>query len=377
MLRPSAAGNFTFSVTVQSAFARVRIDDNSLIECNALGSGAEKTCSANYDIPVPFFESGAALVYVEVTGMPGAVRAVLLYQAAGSSSAAAPVPPAWLSPNLTAAETAYLTAREAAEVGWGSWDSFDALSRVLLPSGLAATVSLLDQSSGQVLAGLGNKGMSCDPAAFPARMGLHDAGYTEIEQIWFRNFTVRFETTTSAGGDLLALLTVLGAPPPPLGQVQLRVQLGVPSTWLPRNCSVTSGGGRLAGQCPGVRPDLAVWPSADDAPSIRGWDATSFRLALPGPGSQVAFSTGSAAMSRDAIAAAVSAARQTLVASYAARGGAANNDTVAGLAAGVGWSTIYSPVDGIVAPVMRGNPWGLSPYGYVLFLWVMHETIWR
>jgi len=380
-LTPPSAGNYTFTVEVAGGVAHVRVDDHLLALCRApAGAGAAVNCTARFVVPVPFYLSGdgssALLVEFSATGGGVGPASLRLFAREEPGGADADVPLSWLGPALPPAYAAYLAAREAAEAGagWGSHDSFDMLSAVRLPSGLAAVATLT--AGNATLARLGASGPECSAKTFPARYGLHsaaaDAGgarfYAEIEQLWFAGWTLRVEFASDADGGLAALATVVSAPQPPTEALWLNVTFAVPSTYFNRVCSgaADAARSRLVGACPGFE-DTPLWPSVEDAGGA-AWGAATLSLQVPpATGAAVAYSTGAAPASRAAVAAVVAAARAALVAEYAAYGD--DNETAAGLAVAVSWNSVYAPHEGVYTPVFRGDPWGLGPFGVVMFLW--------
>ena len=256
---------------------------------------------------------------------------------------------------------------------WGTYHTFDMLSVALLPSGLTVSAALSTADGSSSVSFLGANGPACSTAqnplaVFPARFGLHSpdgASYAEVEAVWLAGYEIRVEVA-GLGEDVAVLVTVVsvpptvaaepGAAPPPL---VVNVTAGTPPSWAPRTCSsLAAPGPALLGTCPGFE-DVLVWPSTEDAP-FAAWFPRAFQLPIAGAvGAQVAWATGAAARSLPSIAAAVTAARAALVNGYLDRAGPANNETLAGMGAVMGWNAAYGPRQGIVAPISRGNFWNM------------------
>ena len=176
----------------------------------------------------------------------------------------------------------------------------------------------------------------------------------------FQGYELRFEVA-AGGDDANIVLSVTSLPSSPSQPLTVSVTGGSPPTWLPRTCSAAGAGPAgpaLVGACAGF-PDVSVWPSEDDAPAAV-WTSEGFTLPIPSVvGASVAWSTGASPRARADILSTVAAARATLVSGYLSRTGPALNETLAGMGAVFAWTATFGPHQGIVAPITRGNFWGM------------------
>eukprot|EP01063_Lacrimia_lanifica_P006841 TRINITY_DN14313_c0_g1_i1.p1 TRINITY_DN14313_c0_g1~~TRINITY_DN14313_c0_g1_i1.p1 ORF type:complete len:660 (+),score=213.63 TRINITY_DN14313_c0_g1_i1:174-1982(+) len=226
-----------------------------------------------------------------------------------------------------------------------------------------------DAAQKVALSNLGAAGPSCDRGVFPATHGLHArrGEYTEIASVDFNGGQYRVESAT-VNGEVWAVVTTLGAPASPS---VLNVTVGVPATWVPRQCVVTTDAAQKAvrSACPGFPVRTFHAAGAEGAVSGSG---LVIPLAADVGGVAALYSyneaAGGAMPTAAEVAAAVAEARAALLKTYAASGG--HNETHAGVAAGIAWNVIYTPLEGIVTPVFRGAPWPLAQaHRYVLFEW--------
>jgi hypothetical protein len=134
-------------------------------------------------------------------------------------------PGLWSATAPTAYERAeYLQVKHRLAKGWGSWDSRNILSQVLLPEGLSVQVGFKQTTW------IGNEYLDTaligrsDPDAERIRPGLHalDGSYSEFEVHW-RDVDARI-TTAAEGDDLVMLVSPLKHPARPVTAV---VQIGM------------------------------------------------------------------------------------------------------------------------------------------------------
>jgi hypothetical protein len=420
--------NVSFSVIADGgAYVRLRVDDHPLIEGQVV-SGPSSSTRAYYPVPVPAYSLGAARIFVEYVWTnassqpPGSFPTVFsLLMDVGDGKGPLPLPPSALSPALPDPDAAYLAAREENESGWGTFYSNDLLTFALLPEGIAVRVAFRTEEAtataeetgeeeraasqqqrgpdtpgtgtvSHVLTQVGADGPSCNTAKWPVQLGLHSVlprlAYSELAQVQWRGWVWRVEaallppnSSSSSDGDIAIVVTTLAAPSSPSAvPAFLDASFYVPPEWAPRWCGVTGSATppSLAADCPtspSKDPLLLLLPASDALqPTL---NASTLTLTLPLPssvGSAAALYTqrsqsGSTPIPTAALAAAAAAARASLVANLTAAYGPDDNNTAAGLAASVAWNVVFSPLEGLVVPVFRGNPWGLSGRGYVLFLW--------
>lgn len=415
--QPSHPGSspFTFSVQTDSpsSFTTLRVDDHPLLVAWAGTSsvpGGSGNSSAFYPVPLPGYGqygtpglAGGSTLHIEYTWNPllrgaqaGGPQYWRLLVSGPGLPTPSPVPSSWLSPSLPPWEESYLAAKEEAEgagggegtaTTWGTYYSFDVLTLSRLPDGLSLSSSL--QVGNRTLSGVGQTGPSCNtssPYWGEIRLGPHGTGvnrslYSVIESLPFQGWEWRVEYAALDGGaDVAILLTVLAAPQAPQAEAYVHLAWGVPLDWAPRWCNTTlpldlnTSTPALPATCPGVGAPTPTWVHlATDTDIPFTIDAGTARLSvgpLPAlPGTVLAYYTGSTAYSSAQLEGVVGAARAALLDGAYGGSGEEDNETMAGMAASIGWNTVYVPLEGLVAPVTRGNPWGLSPRGYVLFLW--------
>lgn len=324
----------SFGATAASApgaLFKLWVDDHLLV--HAQTNSANHSVLGYYPLLIP--ASGSRL-RGEFAALGEAAFARLL-SAPTASGPWTPVPSALLAPTQSAAEDAYQQRRSAEEAGWGTWDSGDMLSSVLLPSGLAFPLAFKDAQSGRVTRQVG---FSC---AGP-RAGLHSArgNYTEIEALELEGgaATVRVETATTDGGDLVILVTTLSAP-----RAQGVTVVASASNMLPFSaCAASAAPNALRMACAGERA-VTLRPVAAAAAPAPG----ALALPLPPAGGSLAFTTAAQPMTLAQAVAVVAAQRQALLALFAPYdAGQQLNETFAGLYTSIAWTAVYSPTQGIV-----------------------------
>ena len=329
----------TYGAQGSGAMLKLWLDDHFLI--NAQSSNSESSSVGYY--PLPLSPTGS-LLRVEYAAIGENATAQVAY----SLSAAGPwtpLPADLLSPAIPAPEDAYQARRSAEEVGWGTFDAKDMLSSVLLPSGLAFPLSFYDAGAKQATAHIQ---MECSSSL---RVGLHAArgDYTEIESLALNGgaATVRVETATTAGGELIVLISTLTAPRGNDVTVIIDASNALPYS----ACESSAAAGGLSMACAGT-PAVKLQPAGGAAAAAAATDtpgaapSAQLTFSLPAAGASLALTTAPGGLSLAAAQRAVANRRAELVAAFDTHG--QMNETFAGLFTAVAWTTIYSHTQGLV-----------------------------
>lgn len=239
--------------------------------------------------------------------------------------------------------------------GWGTWDSRNVLSQVLLPDGLSLTVAFkqvnwlgadfLDRAL------IGQEGEN-DARVRP---GLHslDGSYTELELEW-RGIHAKVETAAK-GDDLVILVRPIEKPK--LG-ASLVVEIGLP--WN-RKGHLSREGNELVARMPGRLVRVYDTGSLREDPYI---PVSTPYLVVPLDG-PIGISTGKA-RSVEEIEGFLSQSRAAMEQRAAALGPL--RETSLAVESGIAWNTIYEPrYDRVVSTV--GRLWNEEYGGYGLFGW--------
>eukprot|EP00755_Sulcionema_specki_P000981 Sspe_Gene.25808::Locus_10470_Transcript_1_1_Confidence_1.000_Length_2535::g.25808::m.25808 len=322
-----------------SAPCRVWVDDHLMLDCLTPG-----VCEASYSLPIPFFSNGAGAVRIEYTS---AVSTPGFFHLLANGTA---LDPKWMTPDISPAEVAYRTERQQRENGWGKYLSTDMLADVLLPHGVAVRLAWGNASR------LAATGPFCGQ---PFKFGIHATGvYAEIEEVVSDLGTHRVETAYHGDQLLVVVTAVVGPQSNTTGN--LTVSLDVPVELSPRWCSITHSASRLSALCPGFTDVVVAAQNISDGVAVMDLPRT--------PGDYVAFATGEQPPERKKIWELVRAARESVLDRFAKF--KEENETYAGLVTAMAWNTIYTPYEGLVAPIFRGDRWSSAkPHGYLLFEW--------
>ena len=136
------------------SFFRLWVDDHFII--NAQHNSANKTVVSYY--PLVLKPSGS-FVRAEFAVLGDSPTAALWW-ALNATGPWAVLPSNSLAPAASAAEDVYQTRRSTEEVGWNTWDADDMLTSVLLPSGIAYSLSFYDKTAKQTTANVQSKACS-------------------------------------------------------------------------------------------------------------------------------------------------------------------------------------------------------------------------
>jgi len=249
----------------------------------------------------------------------------------------------------------YEAIRERLARGWNSWDTRNVLSQVLLPEGLAVSLSFKQRNwideryLGEALIGRRGEG------AEDVRPGWHalDGRYSSLELRWQR-LHARVETA-HAGDDLVMLVTPLE---PPAKPVDLVVQVSM--CWN-RPGHLSREEDRLLAETAGRTVPVFTTATHTDDPYI-GAASPYLVLRLDGP---VGVSTGTA-RTMEEITAIIERQRAAFAKDAEAAGELA--EAHAAVISGLAWNTIFEPKHGRVVCTV-GRLWNEEYGGYCLFGW--------
>jgi len=249
----------------------------------------------------------------------------------------------------------YEAIRERLARGWNSWDTRNVLSQVLLPEGLAVSLSFKQRNwideryLGEALIGRRGEG------AEDVRPGWHalDGRYSSLELRWQR-LHARVETA-HAGDDLVMLVTPLE---PPAKPVDLVVQVSM--CWN-RPGHLSREEDRLLAETAGRTVPVFTTATHTDDPYI-GAASPYLVLRLDGP---VGVSTGTARTTEE-ITAIIERQRAAFAKDAEAAGELA--EAHAAVISGLAWNTIFEPKHGRVVCTV-GRLWNEEYGGYCLFGW--------
>ena len=249
----------------------------------------------------------------------------------------------------------YEAIRERLARGWNSWDTRNVLSQVLLPEGLAVSLSFKQRNwideryLGEALIGRRGEG------AEDVRPGWHalDGRYSSLELRWQR-LHARVETA-HAGDDLVMLVTPLE---PPAKPVDLVVQVSM--RWN-RPGHLSREEDRLLAETAGRTVPVFTTATHTDDPYI-GAASPYLVLRLDGP---VGVSTGTA-RTMEEITAIIERQRAAFAKDAEAAGELA--EAHAAVISGLAWNTIFEPKHGRVVCTV-GRLWNEEYGGYCLFGW--------
>jgi len=249
----------------------------------------------------------------------------------------------------------YEAIRERLARGWNSWDTRNVLSQVLLPEGLAVSLSFKQRNwideryLGEALIGRRGEG------AEDVRPGWHalDGRYSSLELRWQR-LHARVETA-HAGDDLVMLVTPLE---PPAKPVDLVVQVSM--RWN-RPGHLSREEDRLLAETAGRTVPVFTTATHTDDPYI-GAASPYLVLRLDGP---VGVSTGTARTTEE-ITAIIERQRAAFAKDAEAAGELA--EAHAAVISGLAWNTIFEPKHGRVVCTV-GRLWNEEYGGYCLFGW--------
>ena len=255
--------------------------------------------------------------------------------------------------SVTTDEYTAIQARLAS--GWNHWNTRSVLSQVLLPEGLAVSLSFKQRDwideryLREALIGRREEG------AEQIVPGLHtlDGRYSSLEIRW-QQLAARVETARE-GDDLVVLLTLLE---PPVKPVDLVVQTAM--LWN-RPGQVQLGDNRLLATLPGR--EVTVFTTATHTPDPY-IDATSPYLVLRLDG-RLGISTGRQRTLTD-ITGVVKRQRTALLEEASAYGGLAKPWLA--IQSGIAWNTVYEPKHQRVVSTV-GRLWNEEYGGYCLFGW--------
>jgi hypothetical protein len=265
-------------------------------------------------------------------------------------------PGLWSATAPTAYERAeYLQVKHRLAKGWGSWDSRNILSQVLLPEGLSVQVGFKQTTW------IGNEYLDTaligrsDPDAERIRPGLHalDGSYSEFEVHW-RDVDARI-TTAAEGDDLVMLVSPLKHPARPVTAV---VQIGM--LWN-RSGLLLRNGQSLEARLPTRSVRAYVTGAAMEDPYV---PSKTPYLAVP-LDAPVGVST-SKARTLEEIQGLIARKKSQMESRAAASGQQA--EIYMAVESGLAWNTIYEPkYDRVVSTV--GRLWNEEYGGYCLFGW--------
>ena len=352
--------------------------------------------STFYDNPLPVLSSTAwplrlAIVHNGSASVPKLAFGVNITRVRangdGAGSVATPTDhPSWLagalSPDLPPEERQRDALQDKLASGWGPWYDMSFTRLVRLPEGSALDLILCEPNS----TATANTTAVCMPAE--ARVDWGPSGGAELRpgaHAYDRSFVQLFVSTRTcnvslsyAGGDELALLAAVisgcdGAELLMVGASAWYRMHRLHSTGSPpsRLTFVPYGTGGLR------TSTLYTSVAAETCPSLTlpAHLSSQPHLALPLCSGEIGISSGEPRSAAD-ISSQLSAAWADEERRYAHFGEHA--EAKMAVQAGVMWNVVYNPLERVIAPVIRGNPWGWDPatlnddWPYVLFDWDTH-----
>ena len=341
---------YRFGVFGDSGYVRLWIDHHLMVD-TWLSDNA--TVQANYSVPVPFVPRNASLLQLELTIhniIPTQVK-VLINETE--------IPNTWLVPEISRHESHFLQQREENEKGWNTWLSTDMLSHVLLPHGLALSLTIGNVSN------VG--GPQCQN--FTVRHGIKDlyGRYSDIEHVYVNKneSIVQVESATFGTYGLIIRLTPLklweGS------SIPVQLAMHVPEDYQPRYCQSGKKDLSLLAMCAGLE-DIHVHPVGSFVDNNTRQDSLLLQSILANNQSVFFVATSQHEPLPSDIDATmiVDRARKALLNEF----GNEHTELRAGLVAAIAWNKIYTPYEGIITPILRGRQWRVAkPYAYVLFEW--------
>jgi len=341
--------------------------------------------SVAYDLPLPVLSSSEwpvrfAVVHNGSSAGPLSVgMSITRIPPFPSKGGAAWLPVAGLSPALPKAEAQRDEMQAAIASGWGPWYDMSYTKLVRLPEGSALALMLCDSGG----AGGADGATRCIEEArvdwgppgqgdVSIRLGAHayDRSYL---QMYLATATCNVSIVVGGGDDLLASVEIVS------GCDGTELVLTGSSAWY-RMHEVSAAAQSLSftPYGDGVRSSVvhATQPSKGSAlvlpPDVESLPHLRFDLS---GGGTVGFSS-DAPLTAAQIEAKLLAAWKAEQARYDAYGEHA--EVKMAVQSGAMWNVVYNPLESVIAPVIRGNPWGWDPavlnddWPYVLFDWDTH-----
>lgn len=392
-------------------FGMLHLDDHLICQTGAnTGTncgppGTPHRCNGT-DNPLPVMtRTQLPLRLAVVYSSPAATTAtvtVAVSLTVSSSQPSAPVSAGLnLSPSLPALESERRRMQQGLLQGWAPWMAMSYLDHVLLPHGARIRLALCELTApGRCLtearidwpdpsAAVGSSVRTSSTVGSPAqgwadiRLGPHayDRSYAVLH-IGLGACNLSVASSGGASGQLLLLVDEADGSACDGNYALVPVGL---STWFRANQPSLSGNASLRFESAGLsnvelhasRPSdcsISLPPSAPVGPRLvfrLGGDAPAVGLYAAAPGSSAP------GLPLEAIKHKLDLARAAEMARYTAYGQLA--ETKLAVQAAVMWQTIWNPLEqGPLAPVIRGNPWGLDhgtvndDWPYVVFDWDNH-----
>lgn len=332
-----------FGLSGDAGFARLWIDHHLMVEG---WLNVSHNMQASYALPVPFVPRNASLLQLELTTHDQVPTTLVLTHNASQPAST------FLVAEIPFTEKLYLKKRDKHETGWNTWLSTDMLTHVLLPHGIAVSISIGD------VANVG--GPSCDATRFPIRHGIKSlyGEYTEIEEIRNGDNVHRLESATFGASGLVVRISAISTQ----GALPINVTYHVPNEYAPRYCNFLEG----FASCPGFDGVQLDVLSSTDVNFSATSSSTTLSIELSEENTDpiyiIAYTEGKDVppTTRGNADILIDQQRKDFVEQL----GTDDTETKLGLVASIAWNKIYTPYEGIITPIIRGR--------YVVF-WIVEN----